>query len=62
MRLTTGNEKPMSDPISEELQQRCALILDKDKQGVPLVKSDYVLFAVATVIIPIILIVIGVLL
>ncbi|WP_157680324.1 hypothetical protein [Mycobacterium dioxanotrophicus] len=52
----------MSEPISEELRQRCQLILDQEDQGVPLVKSDYVLFAVATVIIPVILIAIGVLL
>jgi hypothetical protein len=52
----------MSKPLPEELQQRCAQILDEDAQGISLSASDYLLFAVATVIVPTILIVIGALL
>jgi hypothetical protein len=49
----------MSNPLPDELQQRCALIVDNDAQGVPLGISDYAIFAVATLLIPAILIVIG---
>lgn len=52
----------MSDALPEELQNRCTQILDEDAQGVPLEVSDYVLFAIATLLIPAILIVIGALL
>jgi hypothetical protein len=49
----------MSNYLPDELQQRCAKIADSEFQGVPLAISDYVLFAVATVLIPAILIAIG---
>jgi len=52
----------MSTRLPEELQQRCAQILDNDVQGVPLTCSDYLLFAIATIMVPAILIAIGVLL
>jgi hypothetical protein len=52
----------MSNQLPEELQQRCAEILDEDAQGVPLACSDYLMFALVTILIPAVLIVIGALL
>ena len=51
----------MSESLPPELRQRCVEIADSNTQGVPLAAKDYVLFAVATIIIPALLIAIGVL-
>jgi hypothetical protein len=52
----------MSQPLPEELQRRCAQIVEENAQGIPLSAFDYLLLTVATVIIPTILIVVGALL
>jgi hypothetical protein len=43
----------------EELARRCRLIEDPAVQGLPLLARDYVALLVATVLIPVLLIVIG---
>jgi hypothetical protein len=52
----------MTDALPPELVTRCAAIQDGDAQGLPLERRDYVAFAVATVVVPAILLIIGVLL
>lgn len=49
----------MSDELPAELLNRCAAIQDGDMQGVPLTPSDYVWLVVATVAVPIVLVLIG---
>jgi hypothetical protein len=49
------------DAASEatELARRCSLIEELDLQGLPLLRRDYVTLVVATVLIPIVLIIVG---
>ncbi len=49
----------MSADLPVELETRCAQILDPEAQGEPLSAIDYVLFAIVTVLVPAVLIVIG---
>jgi hypothetical protein len=49
----------VSDTLPPELLNRCAAIQDGDSQGVPLTRRDYVLFAVVTLILPAILVIVG---
>jgi hypothetical protein len=50
----------MSHNLPLDLENRCEAILDADAQGVPLTNADYAWFAVATIVIPAIMIVLGV--
>ncbi|MFJ6313576.1 hypothetical protein [Pseudarthrobacter oxydans] len=49
----------MSKQLPIELETRCEEILRADAQGTPLTKADYLLIAVATILIPAVLIFIG---
>ncbi|MGE2716825.1 hypothetical protein ACQI4L_22445 [Mycolicibacterium litorale] len=52
----------MSEELPAELLNRCAAIQDSEAQGLPLAPSDYMWLVVATVAVPILLVIIGVLL
>ncbi|MCV7103528.1 hypothetical protein [Mycobacterium palustre] len=52
----------MSHLLPPELLNRCATIDQPDAQGVALTKADYAWFWVATVAVPIMLVILGVLL
>lgn len=52
----------MSESIPPELVNRCAAIQDSEAQGLPLAWSDYAWFGMATVIVPAILVILGVVL
>ncbi|AKS30711.1 hypothetical protein [Mycolicibacterium goodii] len=52
----------VSDALPPELLARCAAIQDDEAQGVPLSRGDYVLFALVTLALPVILVIIGALL
>jgi hypothetical protein len=52
----------VSETLPAELLNRCAAIEDSDVHGLPLLRRDYLWFVVATVVVPAILIIIGVLL
>lgn len=52
----------MSHTLPPELLNRCAAIEDPDAQGVPLMMSDYAWFWMATIVAPIVLVIVGVLL
>ena len=52
----------MSEQLPPELLARCQAIEAEDNQAVPLTSADYLLFAVVTVLIPALIIVLGVLL
>lgn len=49
----------MSNSLPDELQQRCADIVEHDAQSVPLRFSDYALLAAVTLLIPAVLILMG---
>jgi hypothetical protein len=49
----------MSMNLPIELETRCEQILRVEAQGTPLTKADYLWFALATVVVPAILIIIG---
>lgn len=49
----------MSKQLPIELETRCEEILRAEAQGTPLTKVDYLLFALATILIPAVLIIIG---
>jgi hypothetical protein len=50
----------MPNTLSPELAARCRAIEDGDVQGEPLLARDYVWFAVATIIVPVLLVIVGV--
>jgi hypothetical protein len=52
----------VSEELPAELLNRCAAIQDSEAQGIPLTASDYVWLAVATVVVPVLLVIIGVML
>ncbi len=52
----------MSDLLPPELLSRCNAIQDGHSQGVPLSLGDYFWFAVATIIVPAIMVIAGALL
>lgn len=52
----------MSHTLSPELLNRCAAIDNADAQGIPLTKADYAWFWLATIVVPIVLVILGVLL
>ncbi|WP_197377055.1 LLM class flavin-dependent oxidoreductase [Mycolicibacterium baixiangningiae] len=52
----------VSEELPAELRNRCAAIQDSDAQGIPLTASDYVWLAVATVVVPVLLVIIGLML
>ncbi|WP_226862943.1 LLM class flavin-dependent oxidoreductase [Mycolicibacterium baixiangningiae] len=52
----------VSEEIPAELRNRCAAVQDCDAQGIPLTASDYVWLAVATVVVPVLLVIIGLML
>lgn len=52
----------MSELLPPELVNRCAAIQDSDAQGVALTMSDYAWFWVATVVVPVLLVILGALL
>jgi hypothetical protein len=49
----------MSKNLPLELENRCEQILRVEAQGIPLTKVDYLWFALATVVVPAILIIVG---
>lgn len=49
----------MSEVLPPELEARCSQIFDVREQGEPLVRSDYFLLVVATILVPAILVAIG---
>lgn len=52
----------MSHTLPPELLNRCAAIDDPNAQGAPLTATDYAWFWVATIVVPIVLVILGVLL
>ncbi|PJK18855.1 hypothetical protein [Mycolicibacterium goodii] len=49
----------VSDALPPELLNRCAAIQECDSQGEPLTRRDYLLFAVVTLALPTLLVLIG---
>lgn len=53
---------PMSEQLPPELLSRCQAIDDGENQGEPLRVTDYLLFAVVTVLVPALIVAVGVIL
>jgi len=49
----------MSEALPRELEARCSEICDAQQQGEPLIRNDYLLLALVTILVPAVLVVIG---